>query len=188
MLTKAILALTFIINISTIGCIEPSGDNSETVIRAIIRPGPDGRIETISETISVVEQQAEIAARKSFVASSKREGGSQNLLFETGCGFSNNDLWLFDQPNLTGNQLCISKGIVFTDDTIFLSQVSRTIFSSWAFAVRSLWAGIDDGFLVKCDEVRKLCFSNIFLNFAPFQRFDSLGTLGSQLNVVTLPP
>jgi hypothetical protein len=151
---------------------DPAADGK--VYRTIVQFAPDGSMQPIYEVVSVAQQQAEQAARAAFLEAS-RKGQSQalpTLHVDGGCAGAS--LWLFDQANLGGNELCLFKAA--TDDMAWLDLGTLCrgpfCFTTWANAVRSLWAGSDPGSLQSCTST--LCFTTPFLNFTAFQRFNSV--------------
>src|ERR1044071_4507017 len=123
-----------------------SGDPAASdgkVYRTIVQFAPDGSMRPIYEVVSVAQQQAEQAARAAFLEASSK-GHSQalpSLHVDGGCAGAS--LWLFDQANLGGNELCLFKAA--TDDMAWLDLGTLCrgplCFTTWANAVRSLWAG-----------------------------------------------
>ena len=159
------------------GCVAP--DESEptaTVYRTIVRFSPDGTVEPTFQTVTVAEQQAELAARAAAIAALRTGGETQalpTLKVDGGCAGSS--LWLFDQANLGGNELCLFKAPADDMAWLDLGTLCRTptrLCATWANAVRSLWAGTHPGSLQSCTAT--LCFTMPFLNFTPFQRINSV--------------
>lgn len=155
---------------------DPEAASDGIVHRTIVQFAPDGSIHPIYETVTVAQQQAEQAARAAFLEAS-RKGQIQSqalpsLQVDGGCAGAS--LWLFDQANLGGNELCLFKAT--TDDMAWLDlgTLCRGPFclTTWANAVRSLWAGSDPGSLQSCTST--LCFTTPFLNFTAFQRINSV--------------
>ena len=183
------ISLVFLIASAALGangCVETADDaaasgdpvaaSENTVYRTIVQFAPDGSIQPIYETVTVAQQQAEQAARAAYLeASSKGQIQPQalpSLHVDGGCAGAS--LWLFDQANLGGNELCLFKAA--TDDMAWLDLGTLCrgpfCFTTWANAVRSLWAGSNPGSLQSCTST--LCFTTPFLNFTAFQRINSV--------------
>jgi hypothetical protein len=155
----------------------------DIIYRTIVQLAPDGSSTQTMEAITVAEQQAEIAARAALVETSRSGGGGKahsqalpTLGVDTGCAAA--DLWLFDQSNLAGNELCLFKAA--SDDMAWLDLGTRCRTlrfclgpgdgtGTWANEVRSLWAGADPGSLQSCTNT--LCTSTPFLSFNAYQEF-----------------
>lgn len=159
---------------------DPDAASDGLVHRTIVQAGPDGSLQPVYETITVAQQQAELAARAALV-DAMRNGQHQpealaSLHSDAGCAGA--DLWLFDQANLAGNELCLFKSA--TDDAAWLDlgTICRGFLclGRWSAAVHSLWAGSDPGSLQSCTNT--LCFATPFLNFTAFQRIDSVAPGG----------
>jgi hypothetical protein len=160
------------------------------VHRTIIRIHPDGSSDQTFEAIPVEEQQAELAVRAGLVERLRSDAGGgalhpqalETLGVDTGCAGA--DLWLFDQSNLAGNELCLFKAA--SDDMAWLDlgTICRVNLCNglrrvtWAYAVRSLWAGVDPGSLQSCTSTQ--CNPALFLNFSTYQEITSVA--GGGLN------
>jgi len=146
------------------------------VYRTIVQFSPDGSIAPIYETVTVAQQQAEQAARAAAIEASRTGAvhpqALPTLKVDGGCAGAS--LWLFDQANLAGNELCLFKAA--TDDAAWLDlgTVCRGFLclGTWSNAVHSLWAGSDPGSLQACTPT--LCFATPFVSFTDFQRIDSV--------------
>lgn len=155
---------------------DPAAASDGMVHRTIVQFAPDGTLQPIYETVTVAQQQAEQAARAAFLEASRngliQSQALPSLHVDGGCAGAS--LWLFDQANLAGNELCLFKAA--TDDMAWLDlgTLCRGSFclATWANAVRSLWAGSDPGSLQSCTST--LCFTTPFLNFTAFQRINSV--------------
>jgi hypothetical protein len=167
------------------GCIaspedaDPAAGAADTVYRTIVRFAPDGSFAPTYEAVTPAQQQAEMAARAAFVEASRTSGRAHpqvlpTLIVDSGCAGAS--LWLFDQTNRGGNQLCLFKAAA--DDMAWLDlgtlcrNPSGRCIGTWANAVRSLWAGADPGSLQSCTST--LCFTTPFLNFTAFQQINSV--------------
>jgi hypothetical protein len=107
---------------------------------------------------------------------------------DTSCAGS--DLWLFDQTNLTGNELCIRNACpVPIDANLDLSKVGRectylpphgvVCFSSWSGAVRSIYGG---------NEAGEFFAGNKRESFAVFQREATVSATVQEATWVVLNP
>jgi hypothetical protein len=161
------------------GCAAPSDAAADAdgaaVHRTIVRFAPDGSLAPTYETITVAQQQAEQAARTAYVEalrSGEPAPPLPQLMIDGGCAGAS--LWLFDQANLAGNELCLFKAAGDDMAWLDLGTVCRGLFcfQSWNNAVRSLWAGSNPGSLQACTTT--LCWASPFLNFTAWQRFDSV--------------
>jgi len=187
MRSESHLSLSLVITIasagvSITGCVDPPDDapdtaatdpDGHTVYRTIVRFSHDGSPESTVEAITTAQQQAELAARAALVEA--RTSGKihaealPSLGIDSGCAGAS--LWLFDQANLAGNELCLFKAAA--DDAAWLDLGSLCATPNcWANAVRSLWAGADPGALQSC--TRTLCYATPFLNFGAYQRINSV--------------
>jgi len=175
------MAITFAL---VTGCVtqpdsasDPASAEPEAIYRTIVRLGPDGQLEQRTEAITVTEQQAEQTARAAYVEA-LRDGtrpSPQVILTDAGCAGA--DMWLFDQANLAGNELCLFRsGLDPLGDEREFGLICRSLgcLLTWNGAIRSLWAGSDRGFFFHCTPT--LCFINPMLHTTPFQRINSVGT------------
>lgn len=188
------IALSLIIGLSITGCITSPGDgptsqSADSIQRTIINLKADGTYDETFETITPAQRQAEIAARLAMLEASRSAPGlpSNVVALDSACAAA--DLWLFDQANLGGNQLCMflsGESFAFLD----LGQVCRGFpfcaLGTWSGAVRSLWAGVTPGNLTACTPT--LCFSGPGdgFHFEPFQRFNSVAPGTHPLNNIGL--
>jgi hypothetical protein len=193
MFRKIHLVVSFaIMGVFMSGCVAPPEDDpgapdTDIVYRTIVRVSPDGSFEQTFETITLAEQQAELVARAAFVDASRSDASGAKTLPQTlsilgvdhGCAAAS--LWLFDQPQLGGNELCLFKASADDQAWLDLGTLCRSSPPSrcaglWAGAVRSLWAGTDPGSLLSCTV--NLCNATPFLNFVPFQQIASAAAGG----------
>lgn len=169
-----------VVGVSASGCVtesDPAEPAPDIVYRTIVQVRVDGSLEQRTEAITVAQQQAEQATRTAYLAA-QREGtrpSPQVILTDSGCAAA--DLWLFDQPSITGNELCLFRsGLDPLGDELEFGRICRTARcgSTWDSAIRSIWAGSDQGFFFHCTPT--LCFTMPMLHFTPFQRIDNVGT------------
>ncbi|MCP3097853.1 hypothetical protein LZ198_03075 [Myxococcus sp. K15C18031901] len=159
---------------------EQEGLISQTILRQL----PDGTVTQETRYITPEERQAQFDAREEY-ARRLRSGMPQqmmeSLVIDDGCAGSS--LWLFDQPNRLGRQLCLYKNPVDTYAFINLGSIIRYIVPgsplpriyTWTAAVRSLWSGVDAGNLATCDTTRMACYSNApYLAFGTYQQLNDL--------------
>jgi len=134
-------------------------DEAAVITRTVVGLAADGSQEVRVERITRATQLQEIADRTAYIAEMNR--GSADgvgsiaaplLTWDTGC--DGQSVWLFDQENLHGNELCFKSGAVadaayLTDYTRWTCPpgLRRCIAHSWDASVRSLWGGVDPGML-----------------------------------------
>jgi len=153
-----------------------TGGDADTAYRTIVRFAPDGSFTQSVEVIRPEDQQADQAARAAYIESRRSGGVPSQLLPTLGvekvCTFAS--LWLYDQANRTGNQLCLIKAAADDMAWLDLGTICRggTCLLHWANAVRSLWAGDDPGSLQSCTAT--LCFAMPFVNFGVLQQINSI--------------
>lgn len=189
-----IIALLPIIGISTIGCVASSDDEAilqpaDTVQRTIIDIKADGTHVQTFETITIAQQQAEIDTRLALMEGSRSTPGVHSNIIALDASCAAADLWLFDQANLGGHQLCMflrDESFAFLDlgSVLRLSPTGSIV--TWSGAVRSLWAGVTPGNLTACTPT--LCFAGPGdgFHFEPFQRFNSVAPGTHPLNNIGL--
>jgi hypothetical protein len=150
-----------------------TGDG-DVVYRTTVKFSPDGHLEQRFEVVTPDQQRADNAEREAYIAA--RERGTQHLLPTLGVErvCSGDSLWLYDQANRGGNQLCLIKAAADDMAWLDLGTICRTplCLSTWNNAVRSLWAGVDPGSLQACTAT--LCWTTPFLNFGVFQLINSV--------------
>lgn len=146
----------------------------ERVEQTIVRELPDGSLVTETLSITVEEQQTQLALRDEYVRKLRSGVSQQDLLIDSGCAGSS--LWLFAGSNQTGRQLCLYKQAGTSRDWLDLGRVlyyySPPLFLTWAGRVRSLYSGVHPGSLQSCTPT--LCYTHFYLNFAAYQRIDSV--------------
>jgi len=128
-------------------------DDATTYTQTSVHRGADGSLSVEQRTITAGEQRAQIAAREAAA-----RGGAQPLDFEVHATCAPSDFWLFDQPNLTGNQLCVAPGPHPASGEwqvpVPLGDLSRAfscpptggtcLHLTWALAAGSFYAGADE--------------------------------------------
>jgi hypothetical protein len=170
-----------------------SSQDDAMVAQTIIYALPDGSVAQKTKLVRASVQRAEIAERARWVEQLARGGIGAirqplaTLVTDPSCAGA--DLWLFDQTNITGNQLCLYKKVTDDQGWLDLGTVKRGAICSgtlcyirtWAYAVRSLWAGTDAGALQHCTPT--LCYAGPTdnLGFAAWKRINSLA-YGGNLN------
>jgi hypothetical protein len=152
----------------------PAESAGERISQTVIQVFPDGTYLQTTHFITREEQQAQFAEREARLQRGPEEGeagpGQQAVpTLKIGCS-DPNALWLFDQANRQGNQLCLYK--LSSDSAAWLDLWNVLKFPSgtWSGAVRSLWAGIDAGALQSCTPT--LCYATPYQTFTPWQRID----------------
>jgi uncharacterized protein YnzC (UPF0291/DUF896 family) len=160
-----------------------TGDSEGRISQTIIRQLPDGTVTQETHFITEAERQAQFEAREEYLRR-LRSGQPQqlmaNLVIDSGCAGSS--LWLFDEPNRQGRQLCLYKNPADTYAFISLRSVLRYLTPTipqrrvyWTAAVRSLWAGVDAGNLATCDTVNMACYpSGPFVPFVAYQQINDI--------------
>lgn len=157
----------------------PSGQQEEFVSQTLIWTRPDGTLEQSTRYITLAEQRAQFEERKAQQQATLN--GQPSQMMGTLIVDCNNPsaLWLFDQSNLTGNQLCLYKNPADAYAVQDLGKVWRlgttTPVRNWIGAPKSLWAGADAGNLATCDLQRMACYSNA--PYASFYAGQVLGTI-----------
>ena len=138
----------------------PSASHAALVTRTVVTLTGDGKFATRTEQITRETQLAEIAARGAYVEQLRhpRTGGvgtvSSAISYDGSCAGAS--LWLFDSENLLGNQICfIGQGDVdlslYADgDIVCGAPAGPCSIPTWAGSVRSLYAGVDAGYLAAC--------------------------------------
>jgi hypothetical protein len=182
MSTKALVLLG--VFSCAVGCssAEPSGssapaqadDPSAVVSRTIVHLSADGTKKVTTETVTRAAQLEEIAARTAYLQGTQTGGGNvgatSSALLTEDLGCAGSSLWLFDQPNLQGNEICFKgpgEGDLFDyTDVICGKGMPYCAIVTWSGSVRSLWAGVDSGYFVGCAGV-----------FNAWQRLDTLPPL-----------
>ena len=150
----------------------------QTVERTIVRFAADGTFEQTFDTVTVDQQQAEVAARTAFLAG--RHGQTTADLATLGIGgCAASDLWLFDNTSDTGNELCLFRHAADDAAWLDLGTVCRGFLclSTWSNAVRSLYSGADPGSLQSCTS--SLCYTTPFVSFNAYQNITSVGAGGT---------
>ena len=188
------IAFLSIIGISIAGCVADSDDEvapqpANTIQRTIVHVNADGTYEQTFETVTMAQHQAEVEARLALMEASRSATGTHSNIIALDNSCAASDLWLFDQVNLGGRQLCMflrDESFAFLD----LGQIFRLgptgPIGTWSGAVRSLWAGVTPGNLTACTPT--LCFNGPGdgFHFNPFQRFDSVAPGTHPLNNIGL--
>lgn len=187
-----IKSIVVMVGIGAMGCLadmsdDPEAQAPEAAQRTIVRVNADGSYEQRFEAITPAQRQAEIDARAALIAGGERAAPARPIVaIDSACAGA--DLWLFDQANITGNQLCMflrDESFAFLDLGRFC-RIPGCSTGTWAGAVRSLWAGVTPGNLTACTPT--LCYAgpgNGF-HFNAWQRFDSVGPGVHPLNNIGL--
>ncbi|RJS27407.1 hypothetical protein DRW03_03315 [Corallococcus sp. H22C18031201] len=162
---------------------EAPAPQEERISQTILRQLPGGELTQETTYITRAEQLAQIAAREEYVRQIQSGAPRQlmaGLTIDSGCAGSS--LWLFDQPNRTGRQLCLYKNPAEDYAFIDLGRVIRyyspqpfPILLFWTAAVRSLWAGEDAGNMATCDNQTMACYSHA--PYVPFNAWQQLNDI-----------
>jgi hypothetical protein len=190
----SVIAFLLIIGVGIAGCVASSDDevvpqSADTVQRTIVHVNADGTYEQTFETVTMAQHQAEIDARLALMEASRSATGVHSDIVALDASCAAADLWLFDQVNLGGRQLCMflrDESSAFLDLGRFLRFGPTGPIGTWSDAVRSLWAGVTPGNLTACTPT--LCFNGIGdgFHFNRFQRFDSVAPGTHPLNNIGL--
>jgi hypothetical protein len=125
--------------LTTIGCTRENG--SDLFQRTIVRLSSDGTSTTRQEMVTRAQQLQEQQARAARVSPS----GVLNQAITSDSGCAGSDIWLFDQDRMSGHEICF-----YGYGNAYLYNYGRFCYfgvcSSWDHAVRSYWAGSEDGF------------------------------------------
>lgn len=139
---------------------ESTGDEGAALItETVVSVDAEGKEVVTSRLITQAEADRQVRARLSPVgpaAAGEGVGEAQQAITADG-GCAGASLWLQDGPNQTGNRICFARSLP-TNDGASLSSYCRTghlvpgypryswvCDSSWSGAVRSFWAGADNG-------------------------------------------
>lgn len=153
----------------------PDDSASETVSQTVIQMLPDGTYLQSTRHISRAEQQAQFEAREALQqgAANGERGLTRQTAGELHIDCNNLDaLWLYDQPNRGGNQLCLYRSPSDSTAWLLLMYVPRGAGTTWSGAVRSLWAGRDAGALQNCTPT--LCYISPVQVFSAWQAINSI--------------
>jgi hypothetical protein len=163
---------------------QESADESPKISQTIIYTQQDGTRTQTTKQVTVAAQQAEIAERTRSLKQNQGGVGVWDLHTDGGCGGA--DIWLFDGPNLTGNELCLYKDANPYLDFLDLDTVGRGGGANWGNAVQSFWAGEDPGNLQWCPG--NACDGWRNLNFWDYQRVDNVPYPNSWNWIALYPP
>jgi hypothetical protein len=136
--TMSKLTLSTLLLVPAFGCIAGIGPaDDETYTRTIVRIADDGSTTVTTEPVTATEQRLEHEA-----AIADARPGVKPLVAIDSCA----DWYatkFFDQPNYTGNELClIGTGNGFLDQYCRLRLGPKAgCFRTWSEATRSLWTG-----------------------------------------------
>jgi hypothetical protein len=126
---------------SLAGCQEPPDAPGEPVFtRTLVRVDDQGNVTYEQREISLSQQQRDKRLRELA-----ERGVAASIVVDNSCAGAS--MWMFDQPGLTGNELCVfmfPKSSNWSNSGLWLYP--RGPFGSlgtWLHAVRSLWAGAE---------------------------------------------
>lgn len=165
---------------------ETFADGDELVEKTMVVFGGGGKPEIRTEWITRREQEAMKRARARSAARRSAADSTPNsidpITGDPACG--GNSLWLFDAAGLQGRMLCLARtsssqvaGSALKD---FFRTASGKIPLSWAFAVRSFWAGTDGGYF------RTVTLPYPLEAFDMWQRVDTVSNTVANAGVVVL--
>ncbi|QSQ19160.1 hypothetical protein JY651_27855 [Pyxidicoccus parkwayensis] len=153
----------------------PEGQEQEELFtQTIVRQLADGTMTQETTFITRKEQLAQLAEREALLKSLGKGVTQQDLddlVTDGSCAGSS--LWLFDQTNLAGRQLCLYKQAGASQGWLSLTSIIRYFdgvgsIYTWSGAVRSLWAGQHPGSLLCCTST--LCYSDFGQNFVAYEK------------------
>lgn len=164
--------------------------------RTIVQLEADGTTTVRTELITASEQRRQVAAREAALAPSRGEDpsfdderlGTTILAISVDSSCNGASMWMFDQPNLTGNEICFT-GQGYTD----LHNYTRLVCANpwgpcwiltWAGATASYWAGVDAGIFRYQGQTAEI--------FNPYDRVDNASSSvrtadGLQLYIPPIP-
>ena len=128
---------------------DSSSADDAVVFRTIVNFDEIGNPSSTTQAITRKQQQEEIAARKLSEGSGKTGVAKRAVVYQdSGCAGS--ALWLFDGPQLTGNEICVNTsrlgGWVYLRDYCRVSTWPLPFCdSTWDQSVRSYYPGQDYG-------------------------------------------
>jgi hypothetical protein len=135
-----------------------TSENEALVSRTMVSFDEQGHATSKVETITRAQQLAEIEERQRMVdAMNHPQHGIQKTSSamttqDNSCAGSS--LWMFDGENLTGNEICFSgqgwANLGDYADGAFVCSGWYCFRPTWAKHARSLWAGVDTGYLYPC--------------------------------------
>jgi len=190
---RACILSSFVLGLVACGAADPETTGASTapandrplITRTIVTRAADGSQTVKTQEITRETQLGEIAARASYVQQLQqpvRDGiGKARSAISTDDGCGGSSLWLFDGEALTGNEICfIGAGDAslaqFADGPAVCNDpASPCFYPTWARSVRSLWAGVDAGYLAACYGV-----------FKAWERQDTLGAAARDSSFLTL--
>jgi hypothetical protein len=123
------------------GCQEPpdapNAPGEPVFTRTVVKFDEQGKVTYEEHRITLSQQQQEKQLRALV-----QKGLPASIVVDNSCVWSS--MWMFDQPNLTGNELCLymwpQSNQWSTHNLDFLRGPYGSL-GIWAGAVRSLWAG-----------------------------------------------
>src|SRR5262245_27338979 len=122
---------------------------SETFTRTIVRLEGDGR-EIVEVQVVTRAEQLMAQEQRARMLESEREGFDPATAIVKDSGCASSSMWIFDQPNLHGNEICFTGA---GDANLYnYCRISQEIVPGtyvctdrWNNDVRSYWAGSDGG-------------------------------------------
>jgi hypothetical protein len=159
-LKSASLALVVVTSVAASACSgSPDAASGTVYTRTIVRYDAAGRPSVSAETVNPEQQGRASGALQN--GTSGGAGGGNDV--DPNCKGS--DLWLFDQPNRSGNELCLFD---VASTHVVLSEIPRICFRylggkevcmTWDASVRSFYAGIGPGTFVDAQPYAQETFS-----------------------------
>ena len=118
---------------------------AEVFTRTIVTLHDDGT-ETIELRDVTLEEQLGDQHLRQLRLGGQHDGlgtTSDAITKDSGCAGS--AIWIFDQVNLTGNEICFVGGGVVDLNNYCRTSSNNLCFDRWSYDVRSYWAGVDMG-------------------------------------------
>jgi len=114
----------------------------EIVYQTAIYSADDGTMTSKTTAITRAAQREQVLARLQPI---ETEGPVRQATIYQDGSCAGRSLWLFDEINTSGNQLCLFVGNA-NNNTVPVSNYPRAnMFSGWVGNIRSYWAGQDPG-------------------------------------------
>jgi hypothetical protein len=152
-----------------------SGLDSDVFTRTVVTLKPDGNHVVQTQRITRAEQRADVARRMAALEGSATPSGRPadvgSLINDPTCASAS--MWMFDDVNLTGNELCFY-GYGTVDLNRYFDLTRRATFT-WTYALHSFLAGADNGAFYNFGSVgtRDCDGGSCTLRFRPREQVDN---------------
>lgn len=165
------------------GGLDVAAEEAEVFTRTIVTLHDDGT-ETVELREVTLDAQLGDQHLRELRLAGEREGlGTAVDAISRDSGCASAAIWVFDQANLTGNEICfVGAGTVDLEAHCLNSACS----DRWGQNVRSYWAGADSGLFsfsagYTCGSSQGTC-----LEFAPFQRWNTVSSCEQRARYLSL--